>query len=112
MRNHCTMVKPLEKSIKFWNGHRLLTLVELHVLKGGASCGEHLNSVLTLSPENARQFVSPLWLPMSHDQFSDAAAPRGFTKLPPKVPHYSTRVGWSVVFGRTQGRQRLVGRSG
>ena len=35
-----------------------------------------------------------------------------FTKLPPKVPHYRPLVGWSVVFGRTQGRQRLVGRSG
>ena len=42
----------------------------------------------------------------------DNAAPRGFTKLPPKVAHYSPLVGWSVVFGRTQGRQRLVGRSG
>ena len=39
-------------------------------------------------------------------------APRGFTKLPPKVPHCSPLVGWSVVFGRTQGRQRLVGRPG
>ena len=39
-------------------------------------------------------------------------APRVFTKLPPKVPHYRPLVGWSVVFGRTQGRQRLVGRSG
>ena len=46
MRNHCTMVKPLEKSIKFWNGHRLLTLVELHVLRGGASWGQPLNSLL------------------------------------------------------------------
>ena len=35
-----------------------------------------------------------------------------FTKLPPKVSHYRPLVGWSVVFGRTQGRQRLVGRSG
>ena len=35
-----------------------------------------------------------------------------FTKLPPTVPHYRPLVGWSVVFGRTQGRQRLVGRSG
>ena len=32
--------------------------------------------------------------------------------MPPKVAHYSPLVGWLVVFGRTQGRQRLVGRSG
>ena len=45
-------------------------------------------------------------------QTGGVAAPRGFTKLPPKVPHCSPLVGWSVVFGRTQGRQRLVGRPG
>ena len=28
------MVKPLEKSIKFWDGHGLLRLVELHVGEG------------------------------------------------------------------------------
>ena len=33
------------------------------------------------------------------------------TQSPP-LPVYRPLVGWSVVFGRTQGRQRLVGRSG
>ena len=28
------MVKPLEKSIKFWDGHGLLRIVELHVGEG------------------------------------------------------------------------------
>ena len=28
------MVKPLEKSIKFWDGHNRLRLVELHVGEG------------------------------------------------------------------------------
>ena len=34
-------------------------------------------------------------------------APRGFTKLPPKVSHYSPLVGWSVVFGRTSGSSEV-----
>eukprot|EP00964_Phaeocystis_antarctica_P011786 scaffold6511_cov59-Phaeocystis_antarctica.AAC.2 len=80
------------------SGFRVSDFIKLDACGCHASCVE-----LTGGPPVAAQVF---------DRSKVLPAPRGFTKLPPKVPHYSPLVGWSVVFGRTQGRQRLVGRSG